>query len=738
MATVVSSQNSEPVANAVVSIRETGDRTYSDSSGHFRFPRLVGGSYTLHIHHLTYRDVERRIVVPSPDSTVILMQSSPYQTGEVLVRSVRIDEAMNATPFPVSVLLGDHLAVGAPVAVCDVISTSPGIGVSRDGAWESAVSIRGLKQSHLVSLIDGVRIETATDIAGVMSLMNMQDIERTETIKTGGSVLYGTGAVGGVVSVTTKRPAFTEQQEFHAEAASGISSVNGGVSEYLALEGGSDFMAVRLSGGYRNAGNTRTPSGELPNSQFRDFTVAGTVDMRTAGDQTLELSYQRAQTDDAGIPGGAPFGQTVRATYTLARRELFRAEYRLPNLARSIGLLSFRAAYQEISRNVEVVQSPVLILTPHAVHASASAGVDAMLSPFDDDLLSVGIDIWQRSLDSRRERHNFTAGTVTGERPVPLSRFLSGGVYAQNEWKPFPGTLSLTLGGRYDAIQIWNADSWNPEYILTTGGTQSFTTGPQLLWPSEYAKNNSWSMSAGAWYACTQQLDAALCAGTSFRSPSLEERYQYIDLGSVVLVGNPGLQPERSVSLNGSLRFHRGAIRLQVDGFVNFMNNLVASVAGEFEGRSALVNANVGTARLTGGEATVEISLARTSGLLVSVSYVRGEDTQTHANLSQIPPLSGRFELRHRIGEICSAALSLDGVAAKGRLAPGEVSTAGYCPIDLELASMPISIGGSTIVVRGGVENLLDKDYREFLSTLRGVVRSAAGRNVFATIDVRL
>ena len=137
--------------------------------------------------------------------------------------------------------------------------------------------------------------------------------------------------------------------------------------------------------------------------------------------------YQRSQAQDAGIPGGSAFAAPAIATYTLARRELIGIEYEIPNSSRILPLLVFRLSRQEIDRDVQVIQNPTLTLTPHATHTTNSAQAESRISPLKDDVLTFGIEAWQRDLDSRRERINTGNGTITGERPVPPSTFFSAG-----------------------------------------------------------------------------------------------------------------------------------------------------------------------------------------------------------------------------------------------------------------------------------------------------------------------
>jgi outer membrane receptor protein involved in Fe transport len=56
----------------------------------------------------------------------------------------------------------------------------------------------------------------------------------------------------------------------------------------------------------------------------------------------------------------------------------------------------------------------------------------------------------------------------------------------------------------------------------------------------------------------------------------------------------------------------------------------------------------------------------------------------------------------------------------------------------VDVASIPVEFSGVSLMVRGGVRNILDRDYRNHLSTLRGVVTSEPGRNLFVTATIVL
>jgi hemoglobin/transferrin/lactoferrin receptor protein len=736
---VVDAATHQPVTQAVVEVLEIGTRKTTDDEGRFRYEQVSPGRYTISVRHIAYASIEYTIVL-SPgknDSIITNLRPALFKSGEVVVRSTRTMSAMNNTPYPIDIEMNERLTQSSPVTVSDALRKVPGIALVRDGTWETAVSIRGMSRSNIVSLIDDTRIETANDISGALSLVNINDLERVETLKSSGSVLYGTGALGGILQLVTKRPTFTDQNQVKAEWTSSASGVDGGLSHFASLQSSSDHYALRVSGGFRNAGNTTTPDGVLPNSQYHDFSLTGSLGIKTVDEQSLFLSYQRSQANNTGIPGGSAFGATAAVWYTLARRELFAFEYNIPNISSTLPFITFRMSHQEIDRNVEILQNPVLTVTPHAVHDATSAQLESKIIPMTDHLLVLGTEAWERALDSRREKNNSSTHKIIGERPIPLSRFFSAGIYAQDEWTMVPNQVTVTLGARYDWIHVNNDKTFNPEYTIVSGIRTNSTADSTILWNSGSAHDESWSANAGIQYAVSSHLDLTFLAATAFRSPSLEERYQFLDLGNgIVQVGNPNLQPERSLCLNIGNRIHTEGFNIQMDFFLNHMANLVSTVPGTFEGRPATINTNIGEARLYGYEISGEGELTSWSVLKASLAYVRGQDMHNHGDLPQIAPLNGQVEWSGYVRQVGTVSISCSGDDSQNNLASGEIHTAGYAIVDINIVSVPWNIGQFVLTLHSGIQNVLDKAYQNHLSTLRGLVKEEPGRNYFLSLTV--
>jgi hemoglobin/transferrin/lactoferrin receptor protein len=718
----------QPVRQAIVAIVEIQQKTITDDEGRFAFDLMAPGTYTLSVHHVAYRALELALTVGAePEPILCALEPAILQTDEMVVRCTRTPSVVSNSPYPLNVVEGDRLSQSHAVTLADVLERTPGLALVRDGAWETAIAIRGLSRSNIVTVVDDARIETANDIAGGLSLINVHDLERAEVMKSPASAQHGTGAIGGVVQLVSKRPFFTEHFQMNGELTSDFSSVDDCFSQYGALQWSFDRVAFRFSGGVRNAGDTETPAGPLANSRFHDFSLSGSLGFALGGDQSATLTYQRVQANDTGIPGGAPIAEPATAKYTLARRELVGLEYLIPHVSALIPLVTLRAQRQEIARAVEILNANGSVATPHAVHTMLSAQAEARLTPLPEMVLTAGTEVWQRKLDSRRERR--VAGTVTGERPVPLSWYSSAGLFVHSDWAVKPGRLTLTCGARYDWIHVTNEGVLNPEYSITGGIVNTAPANQKQLWVSGSQADGSWSADAGLRYALTTWLDLTALGAAAFRSPSLEERFEFIDLGSIVYIGNPALSAEKSLCGNAGIRIHTDVLRVHADLFLNSMSNLVSQMPGQYEGRKAYYRTNIGRAELHGFEIDAERAITDWSVLNITAAYVRGKDTRNNVDLPQIPPFNGQVELRGIVGDVGTISVSTPWAAAQTSPGAGEGRTPGYVLLNVGFIGESWGLGGTRVSVRAEARNLLNKEFRNHLSTLRGNIRLEPGRS---------
>ena len=319
------------------------------------------------------------------------------------VTSTRYSKLEKDVALPLEVVSSEKLEKNLAITVPDILNNEPGITLVRDGIWSTDINIRGLSRQNVVTLVDGNRIETSTNLAAGLSLIDMFDIQRIEVIKGGVSSLYGTGATGGVINVTTKIPTYTDKIHFSGMLSSGYNSVNDGGIGNLSLTASNDNWYAKVSASLRSAINTNTPQGRLPNSQFRDNYFSGSAGIIPIDDHEIRLSYQNFNGEDIGIPGGKTFSQNAVARYLIAKREMYSAEYRINNLFPSLLNTSIKYFYQGIERNVEIKPNQTTTTLPRANHNTNGIQLQSNWLLDSHNQLAAGIDFWQRKYNGFRE-----------------------------------------------------------------------------------------------------------------------------------------------------------------------------------------------------------------------------------------------------------------------------------------------------------------------------------------------
>lgn len=751
------------ISDVLVNISGINFSTKTNKFGEYKFENLNPGDYKVEFIHPGYKTLTADFrIIPNINSNLdVKLSINEIETGEITVTSTRYSAMLKDIPLPMEVV-EEHQIIRSPAnTVSDLLNTKPGLSLTRDGIWATDVSIRGLSKSSIVTLVDGNRIETATDLSARLSMIDLSDVDRIEIIKGGSSSLYGTGAFGGVVNIITKGGEFNDIKYFKGSILSGFNSVNTSGLGRMLLNTGNKYFYAKFSGSLRNAKNTKTPNGELPNSKFSDNNISGSIGFRPVKNHTIKFDYQRYYAKDVGIPGSSLFPTNAIVTYPEEKREMYSAEYKFDKISPILNNISAKYFYQTILRDVENIPNQIVLqktptgklkqkvtvdkIVPVANHYTNGIQLQTDWNFGKYNKVIIGADIWQRSLTSDREKfqtiykYDTTSGNVssttyqiTGEKPLPEAEYRSIGGFAQDEIKLFDNKLKINFGARFDRISITNSLTYNPAYTITNGVLNTSPAGQKITWNATEPNDVSWSSNIGAIYSVFKNIDATLNFARTFRSPSIEERFQYIDLGSYLRIGNPYLNPEKGLFADLGLRIWKPTYKFSGNVFVNSFTDLVVETLGTYENKPAYIKTNVGKAVLYGYEFDFTYNFFKSYVVYGSLSYVRGKDTEYELNLPQMPPLNGRFGIRGLITNYVLfdvASLLYNG---QDKVAPGEVSTPGYATFNIGLSSTQLDIYKYIkLQLFAGIENLLDRAYRNHLSTNRGSVTIEPGRNFY-------
>ncbi len=761
----ISDQGNNPVAGVLIFINYNY-LDYTDSQGNYRIENIPFGKYLVKVSNPGYKSITDTIIIGSGiSSRNFRISSSPLELDEIVVTTDRMGNYLRNSAYSEIIVGSNQLQEKPFYSLPDALKKESGISLIRDGIWGTEVNIRGLSRENIVTLIDGIRIVTSTDIAARFSLIDMNDVERIEVIKGASSSVYGSGATGGIVNVITKTPSFSEKYYFDGSVSAGFNSVNKSSVTSGLFYSGSRFWSAKISAAYRNAGNINTPAGRLQNSQFEDYSLSGAINLKTFEDQKLRLDYQQFKATDVGIPGSSVFPGNATVRYPDEKREMISAGYEILNISNLLYKLSAKYAYQYIERNVEnipnIVQNipadgsnpakriSILKITPGAEHISNNFDIQGNMMLAENNHMIFGIDYWDRSYSGHREKYQMTeildasgnvaavSNKITGEDPLPVSSSENVGIYLQDEARFFNDKLTLSIGARTDKIFINGKQTFNPVYEIVDGVRNETPAGQKVIWNDIKTDDASYSSNIGGRYSLLSCLDITLSLGLSYRSPSLEERFQYIDQGSYIKLGNPDLKSEKGKSADLGIRLYIPDLKIIVSIFYNYFTDLVTEEAGIFEGGQAFIKTNVGKARLYGFDSELEYNFYDNFIFYSVVSYVKGDDLKLNKHLPAVPPLKGQLGFKMKFADKLEADLSSDIYARQNYTASGEMETPGYAVLNLSAGSAPVKLSNLSFQIYCGAENIFNKSYRNHLSTIRGSLVLEPGRNYYVKLVIK-
>lgn len=736
---VTDESTKQPLQNVNILIQDLGIFSTSNSNGQFTLEKVSFGIHEITFSHIGYQTIKLSVEISNEFFSLpqIKMKHASVSLGEVTVSSTRYQKIIRDVAIPMEVITEENILKQHGTSIPDIISNEPGLSVVKDGIWSSDISIRGLSRQNVVTLIDGSRIETASSLAAGLSLIDLNDVEKVEIIKGGVSSLYGTGATGGVVNITTKSPIYSEKMRLSGSISSGYNTVNKGSIGNLNLNLNSNSWYLKFSGTMRYAQNTKTPIGELPNSQYRDNNISTAIGFKPVNDHELKFQYQKFYGEDIGMPGGKSFPNTAIAKYKNISRELYDANYEIRNIYKSLTKTDIKFFSQKITRNVELKPNATTTSEPGADHSTLGGSLQTYWTLSSYNHLIAGIDFWQREYSGFRLNTTVSGNTtkVVGDFPVPKSLYRSTGFYAQDEFRLLDNKLNLSFGGRIDQIFVKNDEAKNPFYIITNGTRNNNPpTNKQSSFSEGESNEVSWSTNFSLIYKINNELDATFNFARSFRAPVLEERFQYINLGGDIYLGNPELKSEKGYFFDGGIRLWKSDFSFRANAFINLFNDLVIDEIVVTD--SLYRKANIGEARLYGFDFQLEYNFFDELVVYTHGSYVRGEDLTLNSNLPLISPLNGKIGFRYKNLNYGNIDIQASLFAKQDKIASGEKETPGYITLNTYISSTPISFYHISLRLFAGVENILDKDYRNHLSTNRGQILIEPGRNVFVKLNL--
>jgi iron complex outermembrane receptor protein/hemoglobin/transferrin/lactoferrin receptor protein len=688
----------------------------------------------------------------------VQLEILPFESAELVVTATPTAIDPLQSPLDLDLISTDRLRQVRSPSLGNVIRDAvPGAASLSTGAQVGKPVLRGVTGTRVRILQNGIGQDYFAYGARHGPQTNLTEAQRIEVARGPASVLYGSSAIGGAVNVITKHLPTTDgghrvlegRVETQLYSNNEELALKGDVSGAVGMFGYRAGLERRVGSDYRapddstwfETDHTGDPkyTDRIPFTNFDQwsgFALAGA----TGSFGTAELLLTTWQNENNFLlPDGGPadssedppvgIGSNLAQTNLSARGTLLSGAWIVrPTLSWARALRQAPPPGQLIEDDggfaVDLLKD-VFTARGEALHPEIEA-LDGTLAG------TLGIEAQYHDTDSR--------GPVKLE---PSSQIVNAAVFAFEDWRKGPWTLAI--GGRFD-------------YRRQTAVPNARTTDPSLL-ENDYAVPSG---SLGASYELKPGIVLAANIGTGFRAPDIFELYASGVHGGVAAIqlGDPTLDPERSLSTDLSLRLRTGRVTGEVTAYSNWIDSYIylrnTGETGE-GGLPVFINDQT-DARLTGIEGYFEVSVlpwldlgAGGSALNTEGEGLEDPEIGADGSLPLIP--ANRFEgllrvHRARLGSFSGpfAEIRFRHVLDKSTaglfepfsqfdLTPfGTASTDAYTVVNL-YAGASVEIGRTPLDLYFGVENLLDETYRDFLDTYKGYALSP-GRNFIAKIGV--
>jgi len=654
-------------------------------------------------------------------SLSVQAEEPPVTELETVIVTAPSQEKTSDTATPVNVLSGDELRVKVGDTIGETLKSEPGINSQSFGPGVGVPVIRGQTGPRIRVLNNGIGSNDVSQLSPDHAV-SVEPVlaDRIEVLRGPATLLYGSGAIGGVVNVLDNRiPDRLPDRPIGGAFEQRYNSVDGESTTALKIEGGKGNVAFHLDGFNRTHDNLdiggwaiaeqdaretvpslpvplRNSYGFIPNTYAR--AISGTAGLSLVGEpgfagvsiNTLENNY--------GVPPDGSGGPAVRINLQQTRYD-FKSELNKPFPYAET--LRVRLGYTDYQHTELDGGQPGTAFTNQTYEGRVELAHQP-LGPFHG---SVGF----QSINSTFAAFDFTGAKTI----VPTSQIDSYGVFAVESFDY--GPVGYQLGARVEQSSI----------------------APQGLSSFDYTPV---SASASGLWKINDRNGLSLALTRSQRAPQVQEllSHGFHDATHSFEQGNASLDMETSYNLDLGYKFKADRVKAEVNLFHNWVNNYIyqqrtgqfvyqdpdtgdALPCGTNSDCSPVVQTRQGDATFKGYEAKLMFNLMENHYGLVDLTlfsdYTRGEFV-SGGDVPRMPPLRYGFQLDHNKGEWWSNVRLTRG---EPQNSPGadDTATPGYVLLNVGTQYQVKDFHGSDLLVFARGNNLLNESIRNSTSYLR-------------------
>ena len=578
----------------------------------------------------------------------------------------------------------------------DLLQSVPNMSVIRKGGSSGDPLFRGLGGSRLSINADDQFIyggcSNRMDPPTAYIFPNTYD----EVIVTKGpqSVTQGAGLVAGAVQFVRKDPKFDEKP--YQISASAMVGSNSRLDGSFEGQVGGRYGYFRTNISHNQADDYKDGSGNKVHSEFKRDNQMVQVGITPTEDTTVAATYERSR-------GKAAYADRMMDGSKFDR-DAWNVRWTQKHLTPWFTELEMRYGKSKIDHVMDTYTLRTRRVMPgsmmwrmmmSAVNPERRTDTGNIKATFDwnNVNLQVGADYMRDRHRQRASMNMEPLGSYTAKPYMPQQNFTQWGVYAEAAWQR-TANQKFVAGLRRDKVDA--------EYDFAAGSTYNGRLAiTQANRQQNYRLNSGflrWEQQAGAtkYYAGF---------GLSERAPDYWERRT-----------STGLKREQNRQIDAGMIWKTEHLQGSLSVFAGDVRDFI--LLEKCPGMMCLNGRNINATRF-GGEAEFKWQFAPHWEIGSSLAYTRGKNRTDGLPLAQTPPLEWRNTLAWDNGKFSAGALWRVAAAQK-RYAAGQGNIVGQ---DLGAAggfgTLSLNAGwriAKYATLQGGVDNLFNKTYAEFVS----------------------
>ncbi len=678
--------------------------------------------------------------ITSQSAMVQAQTASSDDIDEIVIKAHPLHE--QGLSQSVDVLSGDELLDALGTNIGDTLSKKPGIRSASFGAAVGRPVIRGLSGPRVKTTED--RIDSLdVSITSTDHLVTVEPFiaEQISVLKGASTLLYGSGAIGGVVDTETGRI----PTKLNEEPVSGRAEVR------LGDNGDSEVGAARIDG---NIGESLAWHLDGFTKQADDYEIPGLAESRfqialeeaeggeeEEGEEEAEGIVEGSRYDISGIAGGLSFvGESGHLGFSISSTE---AEY---GLVGGHGHEEEEEHGEEEHDEEEEGEEAPGMLDLEQTRFDLSG---ELLNPFAG-VESLSVRLGVNDYEHTEIEGNGEVGTMfdndAWEAQVQLKHEPIGG---------FSGVFGLQLGDReFSAIgeeafvppaetqsvgAYWVGERNFESFSLEVGARLENSDTEAVASPLPARDFDTLSASVGFVIPANESLRWSVLLDYAERAPSIEELYSNGPhlATNTFEIGDVTLDEEASINFSVGFAYETENFDIHASIYRNdFSDFIFQSATGEIEDELPVLVYRQADADFTGLDLEMGVHLSNLGDgdldLRLTYDTVKA-DLAGGENLPRIPADRLGAELRWS-NENWRAKLGVARVGSQSDIAPFELPTDGYDDVNLPL-ERSFNLGDAELVAFLSGSNLTDDVQRAHTSFVKDFV-PAPGRRVEAGLRI--